>query len=303
MKRLSNKDLATATAASEAALRDAIARLGYRFNPARPAPMPVPARAAMPVAAALLGAGLAWFALGRRKAGMVDEPDAEDLMDWEDEGGLPVEAGEIEPDGLDWLTRAMAARERAELRLAGLYEAGKITATEKAEAAVALAEDLADAFRDGLSDLEDEAVERVAEARAKAWEALGQGKALAAKGLAKSQAAAQSHPVAASALGLAVAAGVAAAFPKTRPVIKTAVPVAAAAVLARTAAILARERKAGAKLRKQAASAEEMIDDMADAIEKKARSTKRRAKSAASSAVSQAKKKASTKRMNGAAVN
>lgn len=298
-------ELAAAAAESEAALRDGLARMGRKVDGGplggNLGGVAMDQARAHPFATAIIGAGLAWLALAGRGTATPD-PKPENLMNWEDEGGLPAEVGEIDDLTEDWVARAMRARETAQERLAALIDEGRATAEEKAEVAMEMATELSEAFRDNLADLSDEAAERVIEARERAWEALGKGRAAAEDGLAKGADAARQHPFAATAIGLALGAALAVAMPRTRPIVKRAAPLAATALLAQAAAVLSREKTIQTKASKVAsrvsASASRAVDEMAEGLEAKAASAKATARRTAKAATKAAKD--TRKRANGA---
>jgi hypothetical protein len=282
-RSMTAKDLKAALAANDAALRASLGRLiGGAGQPARPgkdlgqdlaglgASAVHSARAHPWATAALgaggLGAGIAWLALsGRRRKAPPLDPKAEALTRWEDEGGQPVDAGqieaEVEAEVEDWMIEAAAARDAARDRLLALFEAGRATAEARAEVAADLAQDLAAAFRHNLADLTEDTAARVATARKAAWDAMEKSRDLARDGYARGKTAARRHPVAATALGLTVGAGLLAALsPRSRPLIaRAAAPVALSALLAQGLA-----QGLGLLLRQDrpAEKAEELAEDM-----------------------------------------
>jgi hypothetical protein len=235
-----------------------------------------------------LGAGIAWLALsGRRRKAAPLDPRAEALTRWEDEGGQPVDAGQIEAEveaGVeDWMIEAAAARDAARDRLLALFEAGRATAETRAEVAADLAQDLASAFRHNLADLTEDTAARVAMARKAAWDAMEKSRDLARDGYRRGKTAAHRHPVAATALGLTVGAGLLAALsPRSRPLMARAAPVALTALLAQGAALFWQQDKAKD-------TAKDAADDLADAVKGAKKNVSNKAESAAKAAVKTAR--------------
>ena len=94
-------ELAAAAAESEAALRDGLARMGRKVGGGplggNLGGVAMDQARAHPFATAIIGAGLAWLALAGRGTATPD-PKPENLMNWEDEGGLPAKVGEIDEE-------------------------------------------------------------------------------------------------------------------------------------------------------------------------------------------------------------
>lgn len=320
-RSMTAKDLKAALAANDAALRASLGRLiGGAGQPARRAGQDLgqdlaglgasavdSARAHPWATAALgaggLGAGIAWLALsGRRRKAAPLDPKAEALARWEDEGGQPVDVGQIdEAEGAagveDWMIEAAAARDAARDRLLALFEAGRATAETRAEVAADLAQDLAAAFRHNLADLTEDAAARVATARKAAWDAMEKSRDLARDGYVRGKTAARRHPVAATALGLTVGAGLLAALsPRSRPLIaRAAAPVALSALLAQGLGLLLRQDRPAEK-------AEELAQDLAEDLEKGVKTARKtvsakakKAKTAVKSATKSAPKAARTR--------
>lgn len=299
----SMSDLTAAMAESEAALREALARMGTSVEDGGVTGKAAEQARAHPLATGLLslglGAGVAWLAwAGGRKAGLFDraekttatpDPQPDRLMTWEDEGGLPAEVGEIGEGAEAWVEKARAARDSAAARLRQMYEEGRANAEEKARLAADLAEDLAAAFRDDLNDLGEAAANRVAAAREVAWDAMSEGGARlregAEAGIGKGTEAARNHPLAATALGLAAGAAVAAALPGTGRMMRRAAPLAGAALVAQAAVLLRRERAAKARLgrapERTGRAASRLVEDLAKDIERTATRAGKRADAAA----------------------
>lgn len=299
-RSMTAKDLKAALAANDAALRASLGRLtgtrlagtgGTSADLARlgasAAGTAVQTARAYPWATAAVGAGLAWlaFAAGTR-AKTAPEPKAEALTRWEDEGGQPVPAGEIEAiedEVEDWMMAAAAARDAARDRLLALFEAGRATAEARAEVAADLAQDLAEAFRHNLADLTEDAAARVTEARKAAWDAMEKSRDLARDGYRRGKVTARRHPVAATALGLTVGAGLLAALaPRTRPLMARAAPVALTALLAQGAALFWEQDKAKD-------TAKDAADDLADAVKGAKKKVSHKAETATKAAVKAAR--------------
>jgi hypothetical protein len=318
-RSMTAKDLKAALAANDAALRASLGRLiGGAGQPARRAGQDLgqdlaglgasavdSARAHPWATAALgaggLGAGIAWLALsGRRRKAAPLDPKAEALARWEDEGGQPVDVGDIEAveaEVEDWMIEAAAARDAARDRLLALFEAGRATAETRAEVAADLAQDLAAAFRHNLADLTEDTAARVTEARKAAWDAMEKSRDLARDGYRRGKTAARRHPVAATALGLTVGAGLLAALsPRSRPLIaRAAAPVALSALLAQGLGLLLRQDRPAEK-------AEELAQDLAEDLEKGVKTARKtvsakakKAKTAVKSATKSAPKAARTR--------
>lgn len=161
-----------------------------------------------PLATVLVGAGLAYMAWGRKDSADVVE-------DIEDDADSMIDA---------WRARADEARETASERLSALYsqvsDAGHGAASfarEKAAITADLAQDLADAFNDGLEGMTEDAANRVSDAREKAYGAVSSGikKAKDALGIEEEPedvpGLIRRHPVASVAVAVAVGAAITAA--------------------------------------------------------------------------------------------
>jgi len=173
---------------------------------------------ANPVAAVMIGVGLAWLVLGRK--GSPTPPDAplagtgfEALSRWEDEGGPPAPL----PDPADtaWIDEADALRARASDALARIDAAARQKLRPATELALDRARVLADlaratqaALRRGLEGLGSDARGHVLALREAAYAArlaaVRQGSKLI-----------EERPLGAAAIGLAIGAAVAAALPRT----------------------------------------------------------------------------------------
>lgn len=316
-RSMTAKDLKAALAANDAALRASLGRLiGGAGQPtwarqdlghdlAGLGASAVDSARAHPWATAALGAGslgagIAWLALsGKRHKKASLNPKAEALARWEDEGGQPVDVGQIDAEAEveDWMIEAAAARDAARDRLLALFEAGRATAETRAEVAADLAQDLAAAFRHNLADLTEDTAARVATARKAAWDAMEKSRDLAREGYARGKTAARRHPVAATALGLTVTAGLLAALsPRSRPLIaRAAAPVALSALLAQGLGLLLRQDRPAEK-------AEELAQDLAEDLEKGVKTARKtvsakakKAKTAVKSATKTAPKAARTR--------
>jgi len=166
---------------------------------------------ANPLAFALAGAGLAWLVLSARKGegGTADTSDS--VID-------PITA----QDGLsdDWLDEIDALRDRASKRLQQLeIDAASNTkkaadyANERARMVSEFASDLRDSLQAGLSDLSDEARERVVRAREAAYSARLRLQDRAAAGHSGKNII-KDHPLITAALGIAIGAAIVNAMPK-----------------------------------------------------------------------------------------
>lgn len=234
-KRISEKDLKTALQASESALRNSLGRLtGSNDIGGRV----IGFGKQHPLALTLAGASLTWIAYSVARS-PTSNPSAEALTRWEDEGGLPVDTGEISDQGMAWLTKARAARDNALARLSALYEQGIATAEHQATVAQELGADLSDAFRDSLSGLPGDAADKVAEARETAWRALNSGQAKAEDQIKQAAETIRHNPVTATVAGLGIGALMALLVPKSRPVLQKTLPLAASALMAQAASFFA----------------------------------------------------------------
>ena len=166
---------------------------------------------ANPLAFALAGAGLAWLVLSARK----DEGDTADTSNSEKD---PITA----QDGLsdDWLDEIDALRDRASMRLQQLeIDAASNTkkaadyADERARMVSEFASDLRDSLQAGLSDLSDEARERVVRAREAAYSARLRLQDRATAGHSGKNMI-KDHPLITAALGIAIGAAIVKAMPK-----------------------------------------------------------------------------------------
>ena len=296
-KTYTSVDLDAAAKATEAALQAGIAGLLKSFGNSDTGLSDLGSRAASvvrnhPVATAFVGLGLAWLASSARSAGSKD-PKPEALMGWEDEGGAAAPVGEIGEISEAWMDRALAARDAARTQLEALYDEGRSTVREQSKIAAQLAKDLATAFRHDLSDLTDDAAERVASARERAWEAVQRGRNGVQNGISKGAEFARQNPATTAVAGLAAAAAVAALTPKARPVVgrvaSATASVAASALLAEATGLLMRERTAAAKVNGTAdrlrARADEMVEELSAALS----AGREKAESAASHFVDRAK--------------
>ncbi|MDP2081464.1 MAG: hypothetical protein U0934_03345 [Pseudotabrizicola sp.] len=162
-----------------------------------------------PLATVLVGAGLAWLTFGQRR----EETLADRVSDT------------IE----DWQARADDAREAARDRLTSLYEDmsdrgadAAAFAREKATVTADLAADLAAAFGHGLSDLGDEAADRIIAARERAYAAFASGAEAVEDQIdhlrddADDRNFLRRHPVASAAVAVAVGAALATALQANR---------------------------------------------------------------------------------------
>lgn len=166
--------------ATEDALRQAISRLSGRLTGRRdgaedllglatgPLGQTVLATAATralrsyPLATVLVGAGLAWLTLAPRREDSVTDRVSDAIEEWQ--------------------ARADDAREAARDRLAALYDDlhdrgtdAAAFAREKATVTADLAADLAAAFSHGLSDMSQDAADRIIAARERAYAAFASG--------------------------------------------------------------------------------------------------------------------------------
>lgn len=277
-KAFTSSDLDAAAKATEAALQAGIAGLLKSFSERDSDLGDLGHRAVSvvrshPIATAVVGLGLAWLATTARSGGSKD-PNPEALMGWEDEGGAAVPVGKIDAVSEAWMDRAVAARDMARKRLEALYDDGRATVREQGKIAEQLATDLAAAFRHDLSDLTDDAAERVALARERAWDAVDRGRSGVQSGLAKGAEFARQNPATTAVAGLAAAAALTALAPKARPVVgrvaSATASVAASALMAEATALLTRERTIAAKLEGMAerlrARADAMVEDLSTAM-------------------------------------
>lgn len=172
---------------------------------------------ANPLAAVMVGVGLAWLVFGRKGGAL--QPDTslagtkfEAMSRWEDEGGPVAPLPEADTA---WITAADALRDRASAALSRIEAAARARLRPAAELARDRAEVLADlakgtraAMLQGLNGLNAEAQARILAVREQAYvartAAVRQGTKLI-----------EERPVVAGAIGMAIGAAVAAALPRT----------------------------------------------------------------------------------------
>ena len=205
--------------ATEDALREALGRLTGRRDPSDdlmglatgPLGQTVLATAAAralrsyPLATVLVGAGLAWLTFSQRREESLSDRVSDTLEEWQ--------------------AQAEDAREAARERLTALYDNmsdrgadAANFAREKATVTADLAADLASAFGHGLSDLSDDAADRIIDARERAYAAFASGaEAVSDKidditGKTDDRNIVMRHPVASAAVAVALAAALATAL-------------------------------------------------------------------------------------------
>lgn len=172
---------------------------------------------ANPLAVALIGAGVAWLALGGRSRKTATASVAgsryDALMRWEDEGGpshdLPLD------DDMSWAYESDALRDRARAALSRIEASAKAgfstvarTAEARAEVIARYATDANLALRRGLEGLPQSVQDWIAVLREQIYRA--PRAAIAAR-----QRLIEDRPVVAGAVAFAVGAGLAAALPRT----------------------------------------------------------------------------------------
>ncbi|WP_417806536.1 hypothetical protein [Thioclava sp.] len=167
---------------------------------------------ANPLAFALAGAGLAWLVLSARKGN-------DDTAETENPGKDPITA----QDGLsdDWLDEIDELRDAASERLQQLeIDAASNTekaaeyASERARMVSEFASDLRNSLQSGLSDLSDEARERVVRAREAAYSARLSLQDRAKDAGQSGKKMIKDHPLITAALGIAIGAAIVNAMPK-----------------------------------------------------------------------------------------
>ncbi len=173
---------------------------------------------ANPLAVALIGAGVAWLAVGglrhirpgKSVAGTADEP----LSGWDDEGGR----GYHPPLGEDmsWVRDSHALRASARANLASIEAAAREgfisvvrAAEERADVVARYAVDSNIALRRGLEGLPVEAQDRIVALRERVFSAPRTADAVKQRML-------EDQPMVAGAIALAVGACLAAALPRTQ---------------------------------------------------------------------------------------
>ena len=174
---------------------------------------------ANPLAVAVIGAGVAWLALGRRSSQNQTPTDAlagtryEALTRWEDEGGPPAPLPD--PDSNEWLTETDALHKRARSALAQIAAAAKNRlgsadhiAADRAEVVAQFAADARRALRRGLEGLPATAQDQIVKLREKAY--LAHRSAVRRTGRMI-----EDDPLLAGCIALAIGSGVAAALPRT----------------------------------------------------------------------------------------
>lgn len=220
---------------------------------------------AHPWIAALIGAGVAGLALALSRTPS-KEPKVESLMEWENEGGSPVDVGDLEDVSEEWMDRAISARDTAVAKLQKLISSGQATARARASVAAEMAADIGEALRHDLDDLNEAASERAVAARARAWDMLEAGQSKAKDRIEQ----AKENPAALAIAGAAAAAVVAAMMPRTRAALKPVLSYSASAALSALAAEgvgrMARETQTSAKIKKAEKrlrkKADRMVDDL-----------------------------------------
>ncbi|OWY02065.1 hypothetical protein [Thioclava sp. IC9] len=166
-----------------------------------------------PVAFALAGAGIAWFLLRQRNSESIEE---EDLVADADPLVMPSDAG---ADG--WIDEIDTLRHDASVRLEDL-EAEQRSSTDKArdfvkersEVMQKFASDLRNTLSSGLSDLNEDARDRVVRARERAYSARIRLHDGATHAGSTSKQMVKDHPLIAAAIGFAVGAAIFNAVPK-----------------------------------------------------------------------------------------
>ena len=174
---------------------------------------------ANPLAVAVIGAGVAWLALGRRRT--PDQPAAdplagtkyEALTRWEDEGGPP--ASLPDPDVTEWLaetdrlhTRALAALARIATAAKDRLGSADGTAQDRANVVARFAADARQSLRRGLEDVPAAAQDQIVALREKAY--LAHRNAVQRTGRMI-----EDDPLMAGCIALALGSGLAAALPRT----------------------------------------------------------------------------------------
>ena len=200
---------------ADALIGDALSLAQAQVGPA--ARMLDSAVRANPLAAAMIGIGLAWLVLGRR-SGPQKQPPAlagtrfEALTRWEDEGG-PV-APLPDPDDA-WIAEADRLRDTASTALARISAAARAGLHPVAEIAASRAAVLTDLARDtraamlhGLESLTTGAQSRILSAREAAYVARIAATRQGARLI-------EERPLTAGAVAVALGAAVAAALPRT----------------------------------------------------------------------------------------
>ncbi|MFN3722160.1 MAG: hypothetical protein ACK4VZ_03875 [Paracoccaceae bacterium] len=272
--------------ATEDALRTALGRLSGRLTGQRdraddllglatgPLGQTVLATAATralrsyPLATVLVGAGLAWLTFGQRREETLTDRISDTIEDWQ--------------------ARADDARDAARDRLSALYEDmsdrgadAANFAREKATVTADLAADLASAFGHGLSDLSDEAADRIIAARERAYAAFASGADVVEDriddltGKTDDRNILVRHPVASAAVAVALGAALATALQVNRREGETLAE-SAESLMAKARKAFDTERTAAGRAIGQAASALRtrgteaalaMVSDLTDILE------------------------------------
>ena len=173
---------------------------------------------ANPLAVAVIGAGVAWLAFGRRGAQDTTTPDLagtryEALSRWEDEGGPPAPLPE--PDCAEWLAETDRLHTRARDALGRIAAAAKnrigasdLTAADRAAVVARFATDARRTLRRGLEGLPAATQDQIVALREKAY--LAHRNAVTNTGRMI-----EDEPMLAGCFALAIGAGIAAALPRT----------------------------------------------------------------------------------------
>lgn len=168
---------------------------------------------ANPVAAALVGAGLAWLIFGKRAT--VERPTAktEALLAWEDDGG-PARPSE---DGLPgWADRTDSLRRKASAALRKLDTTTNPHgfARERAGVLAAFTDGLRKGFRDGLDGLSQAAQNKIIAAREAAYAARLRLERAARSSSRETGRMIEDHPMVMAAVMLALGAAFGASLPR-----------------------------------------------------------------------------------------
>ena len=176
---------------------------------------------ANPLAVAVIGAGVAWLALGRRGGGGQDQPPSDPLAGtkyeamsrWEDEGGPPAPLPE--PDSSKWLddtdrlhTRALAALSHIATKAKDRVWSVERTAEDRALVVAQFAADARQSLRHGLENLPAAAQDQIAALREKAYVAHRSAVQRTGRMI-------EDDPLLAGCIALAMGSGLAAALPRT----------------------------------------------------------------------------------------
>jgi gas vesicle protein len=177
-----------------------------------------------PMAVAMIGAGIAWLVMGKKKSSSASSrPEA--ISRWESEGGsvsYPAHTSQAK-DEADWFQKIEELRHAASDKLRQIAESSRSAldqtrdyAAEKAAVVSGLAQDMTSGFRHGLDDMTEAAREKIIQTRQRAYQARQNASRSMSNGMTSPGTMIEEHPLIAGAVALAAGAALAASLPRTR---------------------------------------------------------------------------------------